>query len=79
MAVIMTGVRFDDAIEKQLNSISQRTGRSVSTLIREAVAAKLEDWEDQAEAIEALRNPGRTWSLEELEAGLDKNADGLEG
>ncbi len=75
----MAGVRFDEAIEKQLNSISARTGRSVSTLIREAVTAKLEDWEDQAEAIEALRNPGRTWSLEELEAGLDKNADGLEG
>jgi predicted DNA-binding protein len=75
----MVGVRFDDGVERQLNSISQRTGRSVSTLIREAVAAKLEDWEDQAEAIEALRNPGRTWSLEELESGLDKTPDGLEG
>jgi predicted DNA-binding protein len=75
----MAGVRFDEGLEKQLNSISERTGRSVSTLIREAVAAKLEDWEDQAEAIEALKNPGRTWTLEELEAGLDKTPDGLEG
>jgi predicted DNA-binding protein len=73
----MTGVRFDEATEERLNRISRRTGRSVSALIREAVAAKLEDWEDLAEAIEGLQNPGRTWSLEELEAGLDKTTGGL--
>lgn len=75
----MAGVRFEEAIEKRLSTISKRMRRTKSTLIREAVLDKLDDWEDLADAIEALENPGRTWTLEDLEQGADLRTDGLEG
>ena len=75
----MAGVRFEDAIEERLSSVSKRMRRTKSNLIREAVLDKLDDWADLADAIEALENPGRTWTLEELEQGVDLKADGLEG
>jgi len=75
----MVGVRFEENVEERLSSISKRMRRTKSNLIREAVVDKLDDWEDLANAIEALENPGRTWTLEELEQGVDLKADGLEG
>jgi hypothetical protein len=53
--------------------------RSKSNLIREAVLDKLDEWQDLADAIEALAKPGRTWTLEELEQGADLKANGLQG
>jgi predicted DNA-binding protein len=75
----MTGVRLEETIEERLTCVARRMHRSKSNLIREAVLDKLDDWEDLADAIEALANPGRTWTLEELEQGADLKADGLEG
>jgi RHH-type transcriptional regulator, rel operon repressor / antitoxin RelB len=74
----MAGVRFEETIEVRLNGVSKRMRRTKSNLIREAVLDKLDDWEDLADAIEALENPGRTWSLDELEQGIDLKADALE-
>ncbi len=74
----MAGVRFEETIEARLNGVSKRMRRTKSNLIREAVLDKLDDWEDLADAIEALENPGRTWSLDELEQGIDLKADALE-
>jgi RHH-type rel operon transcriptional repressor/antitoxin RelB len=74
----MAGVRFEETIEVRLSDVSKRMRRTKSNLIREAVLDKLDDWEDLADAIEALENPGRTWSLDELEQGIDLKADALE-
>lgn len=74
----MAGVRFDEEIEKRLTNVSKRMRRNKSTLIRQAVLDKLDDWEDLAEAIESLENPDRIWTLDELEQGADLKADGLE-
>jgi RHH-type transcriptional regulator, rel operon repressor / antitoxin RelB len=74
----MAGVRFEETIEARLSGVSKRMRRTKSNLIREAVLDKLDDWEDLADAIEALENPGRTWSLDELEQGIDLKADALE-
>jgi predicted DNA-binding protein len=75
----MTGVRFEEKIEQRLACVARRMQRSKSNLIREAVLDKLDEWEDLADAIEALARPGRTWTLEELEQRADLKADGLEG
>lgn len=75
----MAGVRLSDEIESRLASVAARMGRPKSLLIRQAILEKLEEWEDLASAIEALENPGRTWTLEELEQGIDLQADDLAG
>ena len=71
----MVGVRFEETIEERLSGVSRRMRRTKSNLIREAVLEKLDDWEDLADAIEALENPARTWTLEGLEQGADLKAD----
>lgn len=76
---IMAGVRLNEETESRLASVSARMGRPKSVLIRQAILEKLEEWEDLASAIEALENPGRTWTLEELEQGTDLRPDDLEG
>lgn len=75
----MAGARLGEEIESRLASVSARMGRPKSVLIRQAITEKLEEWEDLAAAVEALENPGRTWTLGELEEGVDLRDDGLAG
>jgi RHH-type rel operon transcriptional repressor/antitoxin RelB len=71
MGFIMLGVRLEPELEKRLDAIAAKTGRSKSYYVREAIRAMIEDWEDTATAITALENPGRRWSMEEVERELD--------
>ncbi|MDZ4832265.1 MAG: TraY domain-containing protein [Candidatus Melainabacteria bacterium] len=41
-----TSVRFDDLIEKRLDELAKKTGRSKSFYIRELVESHLDDLED---------------------------------
>lgn len=41
-----TSVRFDDSIEKRLDELAKKTGRSKSFYIRELVESHLDDLED---------------------------------
>ncbi|WP_169979829.1 type II toxin-antitoxin system RelB family antitoxin [Tautonia rosea] len=67
----MLGVRLEPEIEQRLTAIAKQTGRSKSYYVREAILQLIEDWEDNAAAIEALENPGKRWTLEELVEGRD--------
>ena len=72
-----TAVRLPDETYNRLRVLAQKTGRTATYYIREAIEEHLEDMEDlylaQQAAVEHRRSGGRTISLDELdkELGLD--------
>lgn len=67
----MVSVRLDPEIEARLDALAEKTGRTKSYYIREAIVEHLEEMEDRYVAIERLENPTRRWSLEDVERELD--------
>lgn len=72
-----TTIRLDPNLEKRLEALAKRTGRTKAYYLRQAIEEHLEDLEDYylaADVIERLRRgEERTYSLEEVEheLGLD--------
>ena len=64
-------LRLPDDIEKRLEALAHKTHRSKSYYAREAIITHLEDLEDYYEAIEVLKNPGKRYSLAEIEKKYD--------
>ena len=69
--VSMISLELEHKIEHRLSDLQQETGFDKIDLIREAIVDYLEDTEDVAEASERLKDPGKIWSLGELEQGND--------
>ncbi|NNC71993.1 MAG: ribbon-helix-helix protein, CopG family [Sphingomonadaceae bacterium] len=71
----MLAVRLEPELEKRLNAVAKRTGRSKSYYVRQALIEKIEELEDIALLEEALRDPdaGKSRSLDEVarQLGLD--------
>lgn len=67
----MISLELEHKIEQRLSDLEQETGLDKVDLIREAIIDYLEEAEDIAEASERLKNPGKIWSLDELEKGND--------
>lgn len=67
----MLSVRLDPDIERRLEELAARTGRTKSYYVREAILEHLEDMEDRYLAIERLENPSRRWDLEDVERELE--------
>ena len=67
----MLSVRLDPEIEKRLEKLAARTGRTKTYYVREAILEHLEDMEDRYVAIERLENPAQRWTLDEVEQELD--------
>jgi RHH-type rel operon transcriptional repressor/antitoxin RelB len=78
----MLAIRLPAAIEKRLERLAKRTGRTKSFYAREAILQHLEDLEDVYEAEKAyarfLKGSEKTISLEEVMKRLGMN-DELEG
>ncbi len=68
---IMLAVRLPDDIEKRLNALAQKTGRTKTYYVREAVVDHIDDLEETYLAIERLEKPAKRWSLEDLEQEID--------
>ena len=72
-----TAVRLPDDTHERLQALAERTGRTATFYIREAIETHLEDLEDLYLAEQELRRmkrgEGRTYTLEEAERrlGLD--------
>jgi len=67
-------VQFPEEIETRLEALAQRTGRTKTFYVREAVLEHLEDLEDYYLALERIQNPeGMLISLEDVivRLGLD--------
>ncbi|MGH8549834.1 MAG: type II toxin-antitoxin system RelB family antitoxin [Methylococcales bacterium] len=67
----MIAIRLPSDINHRLEVLAKRTGRSKTYYAREAILRYLEDMEDTYVAIERLENPGRRWTMEEIEDGKD--------
>jgi RHH-type transcriptional regulator, rel operon repressor / antitoxin RelB len=66
----MLALRLPPEIERRLDALSKRTGRSKSFYAREAIVRQLEDIEDYYLARRRLARGGQRVSLESLERQL---------
>jgi RHH-type rel operon transcriptional repressor/antitoxin RelB len=67
----MLGIRLEPALERRLERLARKTGRSKSYYAREAIRQYLDDREDYLLGIAVLERNDPTISLEELERRLD--------
>jgi RHH-type rel operon transcriptional repressor/antitoxin RelB len=66
----MLALRLTSDIEKRLERLAKKTGRTKSFYAREAIVEHLEDMEDAYLAMRRLKNPARTYSAEEMKREL---------
>lgn len=64
-------IRLEADIEQRLENLAQKTGRSKSFYVREAIIEHLEQLEDTYLALLRLEKPAKLWTLDELENNLD--------
>ena len=69
----MLGVRLEPEMEKRLERLAKKTGRTKSYYAKEAIRQYIEDREDSLLADEILSRNEPTFTLEEVrrELGLD--------
>ena len=67
----MLAIRLPDEIEKRLDILAKKTGRTKTYYVREAVIDHLEELEDIYLSLERLEKPAKRWSLEDLEKNID--------
>jgi RHH-type transcriptional regulator, rel operon repressor / antitoxin RelB len=66
----MLALRLPPQIEKRLDNLARKTGRTKSFYAREAILRHIEDIEDYHLARRRLARRGRRVSLEQLESEL---------
>lgn len=66
----MLALRLPPALEKRLNRLAKKTGRTKSFYAREAILRHVEDLEDFHLAQRRLRRGGKRVTLEQLEREL---------
>ena len=67
----MLAITLPAEIEGRLANLALKTGRTKTYYARQAILEKIEDMEDLYLAMSVIENPGRVWTIEEVEAGLD--------
>ncbi len=67
----MLAIRLPEEIEKRLDVLAKKTGRTKTYYVREAVIDHLEELEDIYLALQRLESPKKRWSLEDLEKEID--------
>jgi len=67
----MLAVRLPKEIEARLAALAEKTGRTKTFYVREAILEHLEELEDKYLAVHRLENPGKRWTLDDLEQDLD--------
>ncbi|MGB6976892.1 MAG: TraY domain-containing protein [Gammaproteobacteria bacterium] len=67
----MLAIRLPDDIEKRLEVLAEKTGRTKTYYVREAVIEHLEELEDIYLSLNRLEKPAKRWSLEDLEKEVD--------
>jgi len=66
----MIAVRLPKELEERLTALAQKSGRSKTDLVRQALLTYLEDLEDHHLAAERLESPLPSVSLEDLERSI---------
>jgi RHH-type rel operon transcriptional repressor/antitoxin RelB len=69
----MLGVRLEPELEKRLERLAKKTGRTKSYYAKEAIRQYVEDREDYLLAVEVSKRNEKTFSLEDVrrKLGLD--------
>lgn len=67
----MLAIRLPEEIEARLTELANKTGRTKTFYAKEAILEHLDDMEDKYLAINRLENPGKRWTLDEMEQDLD--------
>jgi len=67
----MLAIRISEDIEKRLQSLASKTGRTKTYYARKAILEFLEDMEDSYLALERLETSQKKWTQEEIEAEVD--------
>jgi len=67
----MLAIRLPKDIEERLTALAAKTGRTKTFYAREAILEHLDDMEDKYLAVTRLENPGKRWTLEEMEQDVD--------
>ncbi len=67
----MLAIRLPEEIEKRLAALAAKTGRTKTFYAKEAILEHIDDMEDKYLAVTRLENPGKRFSLDEMEQGID--------
>lgn len=67
----MLAIRLPEDIENRLKALADKTGRTKTFYAKEAIMTHLDELEDKYLALNRLENPGKRWTLGELEQELD--------
>lgn len=67
----MLAIRLPEEIEARLAALAAKTGRTKTFYAKEAILEHMDDMEDKYLAISRLENPGKRWTLDEMERDLD--------
>jgi RHH-type transcriptional regulator, rel operon repressor / antitoxin RelB len=70
MEALMLALRLPEDIEKRLDKLAARTGRTKSFYAREAITRHLDEIEDGYLALDRLERGGARLTLDELEREL---------
>jgi RHH-type transcriptional regulator, rel operon repressor / antitoxin RelB len=71
MEAIMLAIRLPEEIENRLTALAAKTGRTKTFYAKEAILEHIDDMEDKYLAVTRLENPGKRFSLDEMEQNLD--------
>ena len=67
----MLAIRLPEEIENRLTALAKKTGRTKTFYAKEAILVHLDEMEDKYLAMNRLENPGKRWTLDEMEQDLD--------
>lgn len=67
----MLAIRLPEEIESRLANLALKTGRTKTFYAKEAILEHLDELEDKYLALNRLENPGKRWTLDELEQNID--------
>ncbi|MDP2379222.1 MAG: TraY domain-containing protein [Pseudohongiella sp.] len=67
----MLAIRLPEEIEARLAELAARTGRTKTFYVKEAILEHIDEIEDKYLAIHRIENPGKRWTLDEMELDLD--------
>ncbi|MBS0288006.1 MAG: ribbon-helix-helix protein, CopG family [Proteobacteria bacterium] len=67
----MLSVRLSPDIDKRLDILAKKTGRTKTYYVREALVEHIEHLEDIFLSLDRLEKPAKRWTLDELEHEID--------